>query len=185
MSNIYSFSEFIKTAYSWLMTKLFFHNARLIRRPFYIRGGKFRGGKGLTTGRFCRFDLTGNDALKIGTDCEFGDFAHIVAYKDVKIGSGVLAASKVFISDTSHGSYKGADADIPSVPPKIRKLVSGSVMIGSNVWIGENAVILSGAEIGNGCVIGANSVVTKRIPQNCIVIGHNEIIRQYWQNSEN
>lgn len=184
MNQKYSFSELIKTAYSWLMTKLFYPSARLIRRPFYQRGGGYRGGKGLTTGRFCRFDLKGKDTLKIGTDCEFGDFTHIVAHKDVRIGNGVLAASKVFISDTNHGSYKGAGAAVPSVPPKERKLVSGHVFIGSNVWIGENAVILSGAEIGSGCVVGANSVVTKRIPRNCIVTGYNHVIRRYWQQTD-
>lgn len=39
MNQKYSFSELIKTAYSWLMTKLFYPSARLIRRPFYQRGG--------------------------------------------------------------------------------------------------------------------------------------------------
>lgn len=175
----YSVSELFKTAYSWLMTKLFFRDARLIRRPIYLRGGGYSGGRGLTTGRFCRFDLAGNEALKIGTDCEFGDFTHIVAHKDVRIGSGVLAASKVFISDTDHGSYKGTAASIPDIPPKKRKLVSGHVVIGNHVWIGENAVILSGAEIGDGCVIGANSVISKRIPANSIAVGHNKVIRQY------
>ncbi len=44
MNQKYSFSELIKTAYSWLMTKLFYPSARLIRRPFYQRGG---GGTGV------------------------------------------------------------------------------------------------------------------------------------------
>ena len=48
-----------------------------------------------------------------------------------------------------------------------------------NVWIGENAVILAGSKIGDGCVIGANTVVSKEIPPNSIVVGHNEVIRQY------
>jgi hypothetical protein len=39
MANHYSPSEFIKTGYSLLMTKLTFPQARLIRRPVYNRGG--------------------------------------------------------------------------------------------------------------------------------------------------
>lgn len=39
MANHYSPSEFIKTAYSLVMTKLTFPQARLIRRPVYTRGG--------------------------------------------------------------------------------------------------------------------------------------------------
>lgn len=35
----YSFSEFVKNAYSLVMTKVAMPQARLIRRPVYIRGG--------------------------------------------------------------------------------------------------------------------------------------------------
>lgn len=164
------------------MTKLTMPQARLIRRPVYMRGGVFSisGAKGLTTGRFCRFDLDGSKrTLYIGEGCEFGDMTHIVALERVVIGSHVLMASKVFVSDTSHGIYKGKEADSPHTPPRERELVSSPTVIGNHVWIGENAVILAEAEIGDGCVIGANSVITKKIPPNSIVAGANRILRQY------
>lgn len=173
MRNKYSVSEFIKTCYSLMLTKLFYKKARLIRRPIYIRGRKSMvGGENLTIGRFCRFDLEGKkETLFIGKDCEFGDHTHIVALNKVKIGDNVLIASKVFISDTSHGVYKGKNQDSPTLPPNKRKLVSTEVVIGNNVWIGENVVILSGVNIGDGCIIGANSVVTKNIDNNSIAVG--------------
>ena len=173
MGNKYSISEFTKNVYSLILTKLFFNQARLIRRPVYIRGKKsLVGGKNLTLGRFCRFDLDGNKkTLFIGDNCEFGDMTHIVALNNVQIGNNVLIASKVFISDTSHGTYKGIDQDLPSIPPNKRKIVSSDVIIGNNVWIGENVVILAGVHIGDGCIIGANSVVTKNIPNNTIAAG--------------
>ena len=62
MRNKYSFSELIKTIYSLVITKLTYPQARLIRRPVYIRGG-INGAKNLTTGRFCRFDLRGDKKL--------------------------------------------------------------------------------------------------------------------------
>ena len=173
MGNKYSISEFTKNVYSLILTKLFFNQARLIRRPVYIRGKKsLVGGTNLTLGRFCRFDLDGNKkTLFIGDDCEFGDMTHIVALNNVQIGNNVLIASKVFVSDTSHGAYKGIDQDLPSIPPNKRKIVSSDVIIGNNVWIGENVVILAGVHIGDGCIIGANSVVTKNIPNNTIAAG--------------
>ena len=179
--NRYSPSEFLKTAYSLLMTKIFFNRGRLLRRPFYMRGRKsVEGGKGLTTGRFCRYDLEGSrKTLFIGDYCEFGDMTHIVAFNKVEIGDHVLMASKCFISDTNHGSYKGENQDSPSSVPNKRKLVSGSVRIGDRVWIGENAVVLSGADIGDGCIIGANSVVSRKIPENSIVAGNNKIIKRF------
>ncbi len=181
MRNKYSFSELLKTIYSLILTKLTMKDARLIRRPIYIRGKRSLSGcNNLTTGRFCRFDLSGKrDALFIGEKCEMGDMTHIVAHDSVRIGKNVLIASKCFISDTNHGAYKGNEPDSPMVPPNKRKLVSKPVVIGDNVWIGENVVILAGSEIGDGCIIGANSIITKSIPQYCIVIGNNRIIKKY------
>lgn len=180
--NKYTFSEWLSTAGALLITKLFYRPARLIRRPVYMRNKKCISiGKGLTTGHFCRFDLSGDKkTLFIGENCEIGDNVHIVAHESVKIGNNVLIASKVFISDTSHGSYKGEVQDAPNTPPNERGLKSYSVEICNNVWIGENVVILAGSTIGEGCVIGANSVVSKSIPSNSIVAGSPaKIIKQY------
>ena len=184
--NKYSMSELIKTAYSYITTKMFFNKARLIRRPIYIRGRKsLVGGNGLTTGRFCRFDLLGTKkTLIIGKNCEFGDLTHIVAHDKVEIGNNVLIASKCFISDTNHGAYKGEYQESPETPPNQRKLVTKPVKIGNNVWVGENAVILAGSEIGEGCIIGSNSVVSRIIPPYSIVVGANRIVKTYDYNKK-
>lgn len=182
MKNKYSFSEFIKTVYSLILTKVTLPQARLVRRPVYIRGNKsVQGAQGLTTGRFCRFDLNGNvPTLFIGKNCEFGDMTHIVAFEHVEIGNNVLIASKCFISDTNHGSYNGECQSEPEELPRKRKLVTKPTRIGNNVWIGENVVILPGTEIGDGCVIGANSVVKGTINSNTIAVGAPaKIIKKY------
>ena len=181
MKNVYSASEFVKTVYSLIMTKITMGQARLVRRPIYIRGRKSLSGcQNLTTGRFCRFDLEGEKpTLFIGENCEMGDMTHIVALESVTIGNNVLIASKCFISDTSHGNYKGDFQDSPDSIPKERELITSPVIIGDNVWIGENVVILAGAEVGAGSIIGANSVITKRIPAHSIVVGNGIVIKKY------
>lgn len=181
MGNHYTPSEYIKNVYSLIMTKLTMKQARFVRRPIYIRGRKSLSGcVGLTTGRFCRFDLEGRkQTLYIGKNCEIGDMTHIVAHQKVEIGDNVLIASKCFISDTSHGVYKGDNQDNPKVPPSNRMLASKPVKIGNNVWIGENVVILAGSEIGDGCIIGANSIINKKIPDNVIVVGCG-VIKKRW-----
>ncbi len=40
----YSISEFFSTGFAFLLTKLTFRRARLLRRPIYIRGKKSMGG---------------------------------------------------------------------------------------------------------------------------------------------
>ena len=187
MSNKYSLSETVKNVYSLVMTKITFHQARLIRRPIYIRGAKsIEGAQQLTTGRFCRFDLVGNrKTLYIGNNCEFGDMTHIVAHDEVRIGNNVLLASKVFISDTNHGTYTGIEQSSPETIPKERKLVSKKVQIGNNVWIGENVVILAGSSIGNGCIVGANSVVKGQFGDNEMIVGAPAKTIKIWSKETN
>ena len=187
MGNLYSPSEYIKNVYSLLMTKITMPQARFIRRPIYVRGKKsLVGCNGLTTGRFCRFDLEGSkQTLFVGENCEMGDMTHIVAHEKVEIGNNVLIASKCFISDTNHGVYKGSNQDLPMTEPNKRKLVSCPVKIGDNVWIGETVVILAGAQIGDGCVIGANSVISKEIPAGSMVVGVPGRVIKRWNDKTN
>ena len=44
--------------------------------------------------------------------------------------------------------------------------------LGDNVDVGANVVVIGGVHIGNNVKIGAGSVVTKDIPDNCIVVGN-------------
>lgn len=51
--------------------------------------------------------------------------------------------------------------------------------IGKNCFIGGESIILPGITIGDNCVIGAGSVVTKDVPDRCIVAGNPaKIIRE-------
>ena len=172
--NRYSINEFFRLGFSYILTKLFWRKAKLVCYPISIRGKKsFSYGKKLNIGYNCRFDLlnTTKKTLFIGDNCQINDYCHIVATDKVEIGNNFLCASKVFISDTSHGEYNNEKPFDPSIPPEKREFVSKPVKIGDNVWVGENVVILSGVTIGNGVIVGANSVVTKSIPDNCIVAG--------------
>ncbi len=173
MKNKYSISEFISTFYAYILTKVFYPEARLLRRPLYIRGrAGLQYGKGLTFGHACRLDLDPDKVtLRIGKNCQFGDYTHIVAHHEVVIGDNVLAASKIFISDTEHGNYNEYNQSSPDVPPAQRRLFTNPVRIENNVWLGENVCVLSGIKIGEGSIIGANSVVTKDIPKHVIAVG--------------
>jgi len=49
--------------------------------------------------------------------------------------------------------------------------VSKSIRIADHVWLGRYATVLGGARIGSGSVVGYGSIVTRRIPNNCIAAG--------------
>jgi lipopolysaccharide O-acetyltransferase len=156
---------------------------RIIRRPFYIRNfGQIRFGSKFTAGVGLRVDIINKKAkLLIAEGVQLNDYCHIGVVERVSIGANTLVASKVFISDHSHGLFKNScDASRPDVLPIERPLESAPVTIGENVWIGENVQILPGVNIGDGAVIGASAVVTKNIPKYSLAVGNPaRIIKKY------
>lgn len=176
----------LRLGLSLVATKLICRHARLIRLPVYIRnrhliqfGARFTSGVGL------RIEALGENAhepcIFIGSDVQVNDYVHIAASCSVRIGNNVLIASKVFVSDHSHGRYSGNEPhDAPDTAPSVRHLSASPVCIEDNVWIGEFVSILPGVTIGRGSIIGSMSVVTKDIPPGCIAIGSPaRIIKRY------
>ncbi len=178
LKNKYSPIELIYLSICLIRSKLIDKNVRLFRFPIVIRGRKYIDfGKSLTTGVGCRFDCFSGSSpeakkLVFGSNVQINDYVHIVAMDNVTIGDNVLMASHIFISDNSHGSYKGDENDTnPNIPPIQREYATAHVSIGDNTWIGEGVIIMPGVTIGKGCVIGAHSMVSKSIPDFTVAVG--------------
>ncbi|MHC6657496.1 LbetaH domain-containing protein [Aeromonas salmonicida] len=173
----------IRLVVEYIITRIFFQDARLIRRPFEIRGAsRIRLAKGFTTGRYCRLEAHGAHGinLDIGLNCQLNDAVHIAAAESIVIGDDVLIASRVFITDLNHGSYSGMEHSHPDSICRERSLNAKPVIIESNVWLGEGVVVLPGAKIGKASIIGANSVVSRDIPANSIAVGNPaRVIKQF------
>ena len=183
----YSFFQIFCLIFYKVRGWFIFKNARLIRFPFRVRGKQYiKIGKGFTTGFNCRIDALNINNLgekyliEIGENVEINDEVHIGATEKIIIEDNVLIASKVYISDHNHGSYKGDEQDSPMSIPKGRKIYSSPIRIEKNVWIGELCCILQGVTIGEGSIIGAMSVVTKDIPPYTIAVGSPaKLIKRY------
>lgn len=107
--------------------------------------------------------------LIIGDNVVFQTDVHIACANKIEIGNGCLFASRIFISDHSHGK---TDVESISIPPQERPIYSaGEIIIGKNVWVGEGVAILPNVKIGENAIIGANAVVTKDVPKNAVVAG--------------
>ena len=173
----YTFFTLLKLLTSYLRTKVFYSSSRLIRFPFDIRNkSNIDLGIGLTTGIGCRIEafpiIKENIVLQFGKNVQINDYVHITAMHSVKIGNNVLLASKIYISDCSHGSYNCDENDShPNTIPASRSLFAKSVLIEDNVWLGEFVSVLPGVTIGEGTIVGANSVVSKSLPPYVIAVG--------------
>jgi acetyltransferase-like isoleucine patch superfamily enzyme len=174
----YGLSGLLSLSWDMMLTRLSFPPAKIVRRPCYISGKQWiTVGKGFIAGPGLRIEALGSPKIstpiiRIGKNVVVNDYVHIGGIKSVLIGDRVLIASKVFISDHSHGSYGGNGIHCdPRIPPNDRPLQASPVVIEEDVWIGESVSILQGVKLGRGCVVGANSVVTHSVPPYAIAIG--------------
>ena len=83
--------------------------------------------------------------------------------REIYIGDNVMIGPGTMITTVGH----------PLSPMGRRKHlgIAKPVRIGNDVWIGGNVTILPGVTIGNNVIVGAGAVVTKDVPDNCVVGG--------------
>ena len=83
--------------------------------------------------------------------------------REIYIGDNVMIGPNTLITTVGH----------PLSPMGRRKHlgIAKPVTIGNDVWIGGNVTILPGVTIGNNVVVAAGAVVTKDVPDNCVVGG--------------
>lgn len=115
-----------------------------------------------------------NGSVTIGKNFSATRNLTIQACNKVIIGDDVLIASNVFICDYNHGidDLDGSYLD--------NELIVSSVEIKNGVWVGQGSYILPGVIIGKNSIVGAGSVVTKSVPDNCMVAGNPaKIIKKY------
>lgn len=111
-----------------------------------------------------------NPEIIIGNNVSIQKDCHLAAINKIVLGNNVLLASKVYISDHSHGEI---NLEAIKSPPSQRKLCTkGPVIIEDNVWIGEGVSVLPNVTIGENSIVGANSVVTKSFPKNSVIAGN-------------
>jgi acetyltransferase-like isoleucine patch superfamily enzyme len=84
----------------------------------------------------------------------------IICCKHIKIGKGTTIGCDVEILDSDFHRLVRDDFEM-----------SKPILIGSHVWIGARATILKGVTIGSGSVVACGAVVTRNVPENCLVAG--------------
>lgn len=120
--------------------------------------------------------------ITIGNNVTATAGLQIAAHNEVVIEDDVMFASNIYVNDGFHGYHNANE------PYKYQPMFKiGPITIKKGSWIGQNAVIMPGVMIGNFSIVGANSVVTKNVPDMCIVAGNPakvikkwDIVKQRW-----
>lgn len=108
----------------------------------------------------------GAPTLSIADGTYIGRFAHINAWRDVRIGRDVLIADRVFISDCQH-NFDDIGVPISRQGDSFR----GAVHLMDGCWIGAGACILPSVTVGRNAVVAANSVVNHDVADFTVVAG--------------
>lgn len=133
-------------------SRSFGHHSRL-EKPLRMSWRQIAIGNRVYIGHQARIEaITDTAEFILEDDCSIEQHAHIIFSSTLRIGSGTMISSGVFLSDTDHSYEK-------SVPPKHNPLKIKPSAIGKNCFIGTGAKILPGAILADDVIIGANAVV--------------------------
>ncbi len=92
-------------------------------------------------------------STEIGNGFNINHIGGIVINGRSIIGKNCTVSHGVTLGQKNRGQYKGCP------------------ILGDDIYIGPGAKIIGSVKIGNNVAIGANSVVTKDIPDNSVVVG--------------
>jgi acetyltransferase-like isoleucine patch superfamily enzyme len=106
--------------------------------------------------------IHGSNMLTIGDRVKIGEYCHIWANEGLSVGNDSLIAAHCTLTTLTHD---------PDAALYNKSLISKPIVIGQNVWMGYGVRVLPGINIGDNSIIAAGSVITKNIPNNCLVAG--------------
>lgn len=111
---------------------------------------------------FCCINNAVGDVI-IGDHTRIG--IHCTIIGPVCIGSHVNLAQGITVTALNH--------NFEDITQRIDQqgITTKPIVIGDDVWIGANSVILPGVTLGSHVIVAAGAVVTKDIPDNCVVAG--------------
>lgn len=135
-----------------------YHSVRMDTPPYR----RFSLGRRSVVESYCCINNAVGDVI-IGDYTRIG--LHCTVIGPVTIGSHVNLAQGITVTALNH-NFADNDKRIDE-----QGVSTKAVVIGDDVWIGANAVILPGVTIGRHVVVAAGAVVTKDIPDGCVVAG--------------
>lgn len=146
-------------------------NRAVINKPmFHIVGNNntITIGERCSIGPKCSFWMEGNNIhITIGARTSFTDNVHVNAQEDnmsIEIGEDCMFSNHIIIrTSDSHAIY--------SNETNKRINYAKPIKIGNHVWIAPGSEVMKGVTIEDGAIVGSQTMVTKNVPANSLVVG--------------
>lgn len=134
----------------------------------YVRGrdNSVEIGKSCIIGHNCSIRIEGNGCnVSIGDGTTMTRDIHICVQEDgmsITIGKDCMFSNNIIVrTSDSHPIYKDGQRINPAAP----------IVIGNHVWIAPETTILKGVVVGDNCILASKSLLTKSVPESCLVAG--------------
>lgn len=158
-----------------------YHYTDSIKKPLYITPHFIEMGKNVSIWHYARIEgvrkynnTVFNPRIVFHDGVSIQQGVHITCAQNIEIGNNTAIAANVTITDIHH-SYKDID-----IPIERQDIVVTPVCIREDCKIYNNAVILPGTFLGKHCTVGANSVVSGRFADYCVIVGAPaKVVRKY------
>ena len=137
----------------------------VIKSHTVLEGSKI--GKGSIIGPFARIRLT----TIIGENVKVGNFVEI---KNSTIGNKSSISHLSYIGDSQLG--KNINIGAGTITCNYDGKNKNKTIIEYNVFIGSNSSLVAPLKICKNSKTGAGSVITRNIPPNSLVVGHDRIV---------
>jgi acetyltransferase-like isoleucine patch superfamily enzyme len=156
--------HFVLLLTNWLPDNVFFIRLRgSLASPFFRKCG-IKTGIGRNVVFYNPSNIEIGNWVYIAYGCWFSGSNIII------IGDEVLFGPYNVVSSANHSRL---NKSFRFGPP-----VGNPVIFKNGCWVGANCTILPGSIIGEGTVVGANTVVSGRVPDNCVYAGNPAMIKK-------
>lgn len=104
--------------------------------------------------------------LRIDDDVTIGHGALLICGGGVHIAARTMIAHGAKLLSSGHRIPATHDEPLRWTGPE-----QAPIEIAEDVWVGAGAIVLGGVCIGRGAIVAAGAVVTKNVPEYCVVAG--------------
>lgn len=134
-------------------------------------GGVLVLGDGVCIRRGTTIQVHRGGAIVIGDNVAIGENAFLSAMVGIRIGHGVGISNLVDLHDHNHRERSHTHVTDAELTPWASGFAGAPIIIEAGALIANKVSLTAGVRVGQNSIVGANSVVTRSVGPNTVVVG--------------